>query len=326
MNNQYKNHTSIFFAGHFAIDTIIRFKHERKPSLGGSVSYCSLALSTYTKDVNISIISNLGKLNFNDHFLDIVRNRNINLEGIKWSDTNNTNFVLDYFNHSRTLTLKSRSPNLSFEDLPQKYLNNPPEVIVLVPLCSEITYDYVSKILEHFPNTYIGIDLQGFLRKIDDQGIVSYILDEQIISNMNNIMNLIGERLILKGSEVEMKLLSNKDDLNEVMNYFHDSEFKGLFIMTLGESGSMITKQGYQTFKIPAFKSRSVIDETGAGDVYLAIFLYEFICSDKSWEAVKKAAYLASSAASFLVERNGPDGFEAKDKIIERVNNRNYNI
>jgi hypothetical protein len=51
MTFQNKNSSSIIFAGHFAVDTIIRLKKKSKPSLGGSVSYCSLALSTYTQDI-----------------------------------------------------------------------------------------------------------------------------------------------------------------------------------------------------------------------------------------------------------------------------------
>ena len=194
-----KNPISFFFIGHFAIDTIIRFNKENLPTLGGSVSFGSLSLKTYIKDVDVSIISNLGSLNFNESLLDVIKNHDINLNGIKWTKTNNANFVLDYFDHSRSLTLKSRSPDLDFNDLPEELLNNPPDIIVLVPLCNEISYDYIMKIKNNFPNTYIGIDLQGFIRKIED-GHVSIERDKNIIDNMEKIINLIGEKLILKGS------------------------------------------------------------------------------------------------------------------------------
>jgi len=222
------------------------------------------------------------------------------------------------------MTLKARSPDLNFNDIPKSYIDNPPDAIVLVPLCNEITYEYVQKILEIYPNTYIGIDLQGFIRKIDKDGNVLYVPDEEVINNMNNIIEIIGEKLILKGSEEEMKILANKSDINEVMEYFNDIRFKGISIMTLGEKGSMITAFGSKLLAIPAFKSDGVADETGAGDVYLAIFLYEFIVSDKSWAAVKDSAYFASAAASFLVEKMGPDGFETKTNVSERIKNKKY--
>ncbi len=309
------------FVGHFAIDTIIRFQKEHKPTLGGSVSFGSLSLRTYTDDIKINIISNLGSLNFDKSLLDIVKNQDIDLKGLKWSKVNNTNFVLDYFNHSRTLKLKSRSPNIEFKDIPEDYLKNPPDMIVLAPLCNEISYEYVIKILNYFPNAYIGIDVQGFIRKFEN-GVVLFIRDKEIISKMKKIINLIGDRLILKGSEEEMKIISGKEEIYEAMEYYF--KFDGIFIMTLGEAGSLIVKRRKEVLKIPAFKSRGVIDETGSGDVYFAILLYEFIRSDKSWKSIEKAAYLASSAASFNVEKTGPYGFENKNLVLDRVNTKNY--
>lgn len=325
MSYQNKSNTSFFFAGHLAIDNIIRFKRLSKATLGGSACYSSLALRTYTQDAKIYIISHIGKKNFNSSLLDVVKNKNIDLRGIKYSNVENTNFILDYFNHNRTLTLKSRSPNLEFKDIPQEYLNNPPDVIVLVPLCNEISVEYISQISNQFPNVYIGIDLQGFIRSVDKNGIVSYIYNDPIISNLNKIIDLIGDRLILKGSEEEMKLLVNEyNDLHKVLNNFDDYDTNGIFIMTLGEKGSMIYKKGNPILKIPAFKPKKVSDETGAGDVYFSIFLYEFSHSDKSWDSVKKAAFLASAAASFLVEKKGPSGFVIKKKILKRVRRKDY--
>jgi hypothetical protein len=246
------------------------------------------------------------------------------LKGLKWSEKNNTNFVLDYFNHSRSLTLKSKSPNLNFDDIPKEYLNNPPDVIVLVPLCNEISYNYVLKIKEQFPNAYIAIDLQGFIRKIENEHVL-VVREEKIISNIENIINLIGDKVILKGSEDEMKILSGEEETYEAMKHFNYVDFKGIFIMTLGEAGSLIIKKGEKILQIPAFKSSGVVDETGAGDVYFAVFLYEFIMSDKSWESIENAAYLASSAASYNIEETGPNGFQSKEKIIERINRKDYN-
>jgi sugar/nucleoside kinase (ribokinase family) len=323
MNNLPSN--SILFVGHISIDAIVKDNKTNNPTLGGTVSFGALALSTYSPDINIRIISIIGKRNFNDKLLDKVRNRHINLDGIKWADADNTNFVLDYYDHSRTLTLKSRSPDLDFSDVPKEYVENPPDLIILAPLCNEISHDYLSMILNKFPNALIGMDLQGFIRKINDDGEVSYEQEKNIILNMRKIIDLIGERLVLKGSEIEMKLLAGgSEDLNEIMSHFNKFNLKGIYIMTLGEAGSMLIKHGEELLHVPAFTSRGVIDETGAGDVYLAIFLHEFINSDMTWDSVRNAACLGSSAASFLVEAIGTAGFGTKEEIIERVKSKNY--
>jgi len=288
-----KEIVSFLFIGHHAIDTIIRFKQKTNPSLGGTVTFGSLALKTYNKSTKISVISNLGLKNFNKSLLKHFNDKNIDFSGVKTFETDNTNFELNYLNHSRRLTLKSCSPKLKFEDIPEKILSTPPSILVLAPLCNEISFEYVSKIVKKFPKTYIGIDLQGFIRYIDDDGEVSYIRDEALISNMIEIINLIGDRLILKGSEVEMKLLSNHQEHPKIMGYFKKFGDKAIFIMTMGEAGSLILKNGENLLKIPAYKPRRVLDETGAGDVYLTIFLYELLNSDMTWEEVEKSAHLS---------------------------------
>ncbi|MBY9017727.1 MAG: hypothetical protein KGD66_02745 [Candidatus Lokiarchaeota archaeon] len=319
-----KARISVLFIGHFAIDTIIRFKEKRKPSLGGSVSFGSLALSKYTEKANVGIISNVGKQNFDPRLLNPLKKKKINIS-IKWFDTLNTNFILNYVNHSRSLILKSKSPNLDINDIPIKIKENPPEIIVLVPLCNEITIEYVKDILKMFPEAYMGIDLQGFIRKIDpENGIVSYLFDEKLLENVKQLITLIGDKLILKGSENEMKLISGKEDLFEVMEFFNGFDNEGIYIMTLGEAGSMITRQGEKILKIPAFTPDTVVDETGAGDVYLAIFLYEFYNSDFSWKAIESAALYASSAASFLVEKKGTNGSKSMKIVFKRLCQKNY--
>lgn len=307
----------IYFSGHFAIDTVIRFNKESSPALGGSVAYCSLSLREYTKDVDIAIITNLGMANLDNSLLDKIRRDSIDLKGIKKSQKKNTNFVLDYKNHSRTLTLKSRSPNLKFKDIPKTYITNPPDAMVFVPLCNEISFQYIKKVVNAFPEAYFGMDLQGFIRSFDRGGKVLLIPERRLIRKLDKIIKLIGERLILKGSEEEMKFLTRLDEIEAIMNYFR--KYEGLFIKTMGENGSIIVQGDKDLIKIPAYKADKVKDETGAGDVYLAIFLYEFLNSDRTWEAIKDAAVLASAAASYEVEKKGPQGFKSKEKVLERV-------
>ncbi len=314
----------IYFIGHLAVDSIVRFKQKRKPSLGGTVTFGSLSLRKYEKAAKIGIISNLGTLNFDKSLLKRFYDKNIDLRGVKELEVANTKFLLEYSDHSRTLTLKSRSPNLEFEDIPDFYLSNPPQIIVLAPLCNEISYKYVSKILAAFPKAYIGIDLQGFIRNIDKSGNISYLPEEHTITNITKIINLIGDRLILKGSEIEMKMLSNLEYPDKIMNWCKVFNNNAIYIMTMGESGSMVIKCGEDLIKIPAYKPKRVVDETGPGDVYFAIFLYELFNSDMSWKKIEKIAHIASAAASFLVEKKGPEGFETKNKVLKRVRSKNY--
>ena len=138
-------------------------------------------------------------------------------------------------------------------------------------------------------------------------------------------MDEIGDKLILKGSEEEiLALTSEQTDLLGAMRNFKDFGTDGIFIMTRGEHGSLIYKKGSEILKIPAFKPKKVVDETGAGDVYFSIFLYEFLQSDKSWKSIESSAYKASAAASYLIEKEGLSGSKTRKNVLNRVTKREY--
>ncbi|MFX1395412.1 MAG: PfkB family carbohydrate kinase [Promethearchaeota archaeon] len=322
-----KEFLSILYIGHISIDTIIKNGKTHSPTLGGSVSFGSIGLKSYSKKVKIRIISNCGRKNLRPSLLKRIRKKNIDLNGLKWADSDNTHFILEYFDHSRSLSLETRSKNMEMSDIPENFFLDPPNIVILAPLCNEISRQYILSILEKFPNALIGMDLQGFVRKTASNGKVSYIKNSIKLDKVKDIILKCGNRLILKGSEEEMKLLAGGgEDLVKIMTKFNNLDLKGLYIMTRGEEGSMLIKYGCNLLNIPAFKPKQVKDETGAGDIYLSIFLYEYFFSDRSWSSVRKAAFLASASASFLVEKVGPQGFKPKKKVEKRVKDRNYII
>ncbi|GAG55491.1 unnamed protein product, partial [marine sediment metagenome] len=200
-----KEKFTFIFCGHFALDKIIRFNQDSMQTVGGGVTYGSLALDTYTSDAWIGIVSNLGSLNFKKEFLREFLERSINLDGISWSHSKNTNFVLNYFNHTRNLTLISKSPNLNFKNFPLNYISKNPDAILLCTLCNEIDIEYIENLVKNLKNSYIAIDLQGFIRKIDNSGQISLKYDKSFNKKISYISDLINDNLILKGSEEEMR-------------------------------------------------------------------------------------------------------------------------
>jgi len=321
-NSPLNENLKFVFCGHFALDKIIRFNQDSTQTVGGGVTYGSFALHTYSNDVWIGIVSNLGSLNFKEDLLDEFFKRNIDLNGITWSDSKNTNFVLKYFDHNRELNLVSRSPNLDFKNFPLEYIKKNPQAILLCALCNEIDIYYIERLVKNLKRSYIVIDIQGFIRKIDNFGHISLRSDKEFKKKISYICDLIGDNLILKGSEEEMNTLSGiKDPIKSIKKL---ASGDSLIITTLGEKGSLIARRGENVIEIPAFKPDQVIDETGAGDAYMSIFLYEFLKSRKNWDSIRNAGYCASAGASFLVEKKGPKGFKSKEMVIKRIKNKNY--
>ena len=87
-----------------------------------------------------------------------------------------------------------------------------------------------------------------------------------------------------------------------------------IILATDGANGSILYSKG-AFFKIPAY--RVIVEETtGAGDIFLSSFLY--FCGMKQDNPVK-SAYLASAAASFVVEGNGISSLGNEEEIRKRA-------
>ncbi|MFH0817288.1 MAG: carbohydrate kinase family protein [Candidatus Micrarchaeota archaeon] len=70
-------------------------------------------------------------------------------------------------------------------------------------------------------------------------------------------------------------------------------------IMSEGSGGTVVKTRNY-TIKVPAVKAK-VVDTIGAGDAHRAGFL----CAYLKGESLKRCAQIASSVASFVVEKRG---------------------
>ncbi|HUZ21335.1 MAG TPA: PfkB family carbohydrate kinase [Acidimicrobiales bacterium] len=76
---------------------------------------------------------------------------------------------------------------------------------------------------------------------------------------------------IIFANESEMKLLSGSDDLDAALGLL--GELGGVGVVTLGGQGSVVVAGG-ERIPVPAWPVRSVVDTTGAGDLYAAGFLF----------------------------------------------------
>lgn len=77
---------------------------------------------------------------------------------------------------------------------------------------------------------------------------------------------------IVKVSDEELTLLSQKADMEQGCQYFHDLGVK-IVLVTLGGDGCLISQNGQQV-RIPAYEI-NVVDTTGAGDSFIGAMLYK---------------------------------------------------
>lgn len=294
-----KKIVDIAVAGHFSLDIIELPDITPIESLGGAVTYVSII--SRKLDKKVSIISRIGK-DFPEKYLQFLKKKEIDLSWIhKTIKEKTTQFKISYNKkHDRTFTLKYKATPLNLIDLPKNYKS---KIIHLAPIADEISFE-VAKKLKKFTDI-LSLDPQGLLRKFSKNGKVGKVANPRI-----EILDLID---LFKSSENEIKELTGKSNLKTAIEKIHDFGVK-LAIVTLGSKGAVISAEGSRYF-VPIYKSRDVVDPTGAGDCFIGGFLAEFLNKkDVLW-----CASVGAAAASLSIEKVGSDFIGEKEEIYQRA-------
>lgn len=290
----------IAVVGHFAIDHVIREGHSLPPSLGGTVTFSSLAAARL--GAKVGIISKVGP-DFRDDLLIIFARSGIDVSGVKKVIAPTTKYELQYSGEERELTLLSRCDPIGPDDV--ELLRENTRAIHLGPIAGEIPLDTIKKVAG-LGNTVL-LDLQGVIRKFSKKGKVS-------IEKSRQLPDIIGSVTVVKSALREGETVTNVSGCERVADVFLGMGCK-ITIVTLGAEGSYISTCGGESFSIPAIKARKIMDFTGAGDTYAGSFLVEYLKT----KDVRRSGIIASSAVSFKVEGHSTSGFASRAEIEERA-------
>jgi sugar/nucleoside kinase (ribokinase family) len=291
----------IIVAGHFSIDSInLPNRTDSIQSLGGAVTYVSIISRRLGKTV--SIISKIGE-DFPETYLQKLLEDGVNISWIaKVKKEKTTRFEIEYSKNlcKRTLRLKYKATPLDLNTLPKNFKS---KITHLAPISDEISYNMAKKLKKH--TDLLSLDPQGLLRKFSKNGNV-----KQFSKSKMEILGLVD---LYKSSFMEIKRLTGKSNLKNAIDVIHNFGIK-IVIVTLGSKGVVISDCG-TSYLIPAFKSRDLIDPTGAGDCFIGGFLAEFLNKkDILW-----CACVGSAAASLVIEKVGSCFFGEKEEIYQRA-------
>jgi len=290
----------IVSVGHFAIDSI--FLPDRDTPfivLGGSVAYASFAARRL--DATVSVVSKVGG-DFPKAYLWWLE-QGVNLSGIvKVENAQTTRFELKYSNNlrNRKLRLKSKAPPITVDDLPKSLKA---KTIHVAPIAGEVTYEVAKKLRSCAQ--WLSLDPQGLVRNFDEKGNVIHgsLTDKRVLELVD----------IYKSSSDEIKSVTGMSTQKSAIKAVHDYGVE-IIIVTFGMKGAMLSVEE-TVYKIPAYKSKKVVDPTGAGDVFIGGFLAEYIRG----ENLLWCACVGSAAASLVVEAAGPTFFGDKAEIYRRA-------
>ncbi|MEM7827804.1 MAG: PfkB family carbohydrate kinase [Candidatus Aenigmatarchaeota archaeon] len=264
----------------YLLHDVIEINGKKYFALGGPAAYTSLAAKAL--GLNVGIVSKVGP-EFKYHRLI----ESIDREGVS-IQKRTTTFYNIYINGKRYQSVENIGEPISVQDFPSSYLGA--RFIHIGPVICEIEKDLL-KWIKQKSNAKIILDPQGFLRNENNGWIERVKFDFSMLEYAD----------IIKVSEDDI------DDENLLIKKC--KEMEKILIITRGEKGSELFYPFYA--KIDAFPAK-VVDQTGAGDVYVAGLVYGLL---QGFE-LQKACWFASAVASFSVSRQGPshslEGFDAK--------------
>ncbi|MBK7447922.1 MAG: ribokinase [Anaerolineales bacterium] len=259
--------------GHVAVDLTPSGKQ-----LGGTVSYS--ALTARAMGMNVGIVTSAGQ-DAPLSLLDGIQIFNLPTE-------QSTVFENVKTEQGRKQTLHHQAAKIAFEHVPQIWRDAP--IVHLAPIAQEVDAALASQ----FPDSWVGVTPQGWMRTWDDNGSVS----AQAWENSEQVLGQIG------GVVMSLEDINHNLELVEWM-----AHHTRLLCLTEGEQGAVLHWHGdrrrYRPIKVEE------VDATGAGDIFAAAFFARLYQTKDPWEAAR----FATNLAAYSVTRVGLQGIPTHAEI-----------
>jgi sugar/nucleoside kinase (ribokinase family) len=254
------------------------------PRLGGTAAYS--ALTAHALGLRVGIVTGWAE----DLPLGPLSQIPIVNVGAETSST----FENIYASFGRVQRYHGDAPFLEFHMIPQAWRN--PRILHLAPVAREVS----PRILKYFNESLLCLTPQGWLREWDVDGNVHTSDWEE------------GEHVLARADAAVLALEDLAGDAAQVERF---AAACPTLVVTEGEAGAMVYTQG-EEIHVSA-RLASVVDPTGAGDVFAAAF---FVRLQQTSDPVA-AAQFATQLAARSVERPGlagvPTAIEINDLMAE---------
>ena len=271
----------VLVVGTIAFDEVETPSGSSGKVIAGSATYISLATSFF--EVESAIVSIVGR-DFPKDYLEVLADRNINMEGVEIDNTGYTFYWKGRYhkdmNRRDTLvtdlnTLANFNPIVpdAFKDAKVALLGN---------LHPDIQESVISQINPQ--NTTIILDTMNFW----------------IEKTWDELMQVVSKTDIITINDEEAFQMTGKTNILSAAKQISDMG-PSYVIIKKGEHGSLLYHND-QTFLAPAVILDNVVDPTGAGDTF-AGGMAGFLASqaELNFEVLKTAMVYGSSVASFCV-------------------------
>ena len=292
--------SKLLIVGTVAFDAIETPFGKTDKILGGAGTYIGLSAANF--DVPMSIVSVVGE-DFPQEHIDLLSNRNIDLEGLEivkggktffWSGKYHNDMNSRDTLETQLNVLENFSPKVpqSFKDA---------EVVMLGNLHPLVQLSVIEQ-MEVRPKLIV-LDTMNFWMDLC----------------MDAVKNTLKHVDVLTINDEEARQLSGVFSLVEAAEIIQEMGPKYVIIKK-GADGALLFGEG-KIFSAPALPLKAVFDPTGAGDSFAGGFCgYLTKNEDFSFEGLKTAIIHGSNLASFCVESFGIKKLESID--ASQIKNR----
>ena len=255
--------------------------------LGGAATYIGLSASVL--NANVSLVSVVGG-DFPQEYLDLLINRNINIEGIEIFPNEKTFFWAGKYHND----LNSRDTMVTELNVLEKFEPKIPEH------CKN--YDILLLGNLH-PSTQLSV-LNGMSCR--PKLVILDTMNFWMNHTWDLLMEVIAKSDVITINDEEARQLSGEYSLPKAAQKIHKMGPK-YAIIKKGEHGALLFSEG-KVFAIPALPLEEVFDPTGAGDTFAGGFAAHLAATKSiSFENMKTAVIVGSAMASFTVEKFGTE-------------------
>jgi len=176
---------------------------------------------------------------------------------------------------SRTLFLQNLAPQIEALQIPESWKQTP--IVHLGPIAQEIDPAFVRM----FPNSLVGLTIQGWLRGWDGEGRVQltewpearFVL-EQANAAVLSIEDVNGDEIRIEEMMSSIRVLAVTEGAEGVRLYWNGD---------------------LRRFRAPA---KEVVNTTGAGDIFAAAFFIRLQYTHNPWEAARFATQMATASVT----------------------------
>ena len=258
------------------------------PVLGGTAAYA--ALTARNIGLRVGIITSFGP----EASVGILKG----IQMVSLPTEKSTTFKNLITPAGRKQYVLNIAPSINIRQVPELWRHTP--IVHLGPIAQEVEPNLV----RYFPDSFIGVTPQGWLRDWDKEGRVfpgewpeaSFVLQR-------------ASAAVLSIEDIQ----GNEDRIEEMASSIRT------LVVTEGAAGARVYWNGdLRHFNPPAVEE---IDGTGAGDIFAAAFFIRFNITHDAWESAQFATFLAANSVTRPGLQGVPTPQDVGAYIVEELQN-----